>query len=164
MGVMTGTEGWGTGGSRHIPPEKHVLLTIHTVVRLPAELYCGKFSSALRDSLCVPRRQRHTRHARRVTTYRNSTAGRTTGDQRSTSSGALRTGGCPGLMEPETPIIIATNAAGGGISFSREERERHLYIVGKSGSGKSTVLFNLAMHDIIVECVFEMPISFVHPE
>jgi hypothetical protein len=35
-------------------------------------------SSTTRDSLCVPRRQRHTRHARRATTYRNSTAGRMT--------------------------------------------------------------------------------------
>jgi type IV secretory pathway TraG/TraD family ATPase VirD4 len=34
------------------------------------------------------------------------------------------------------------------VAFSREERERHIYIVGKSGSGKSTVLFNLAMSDI----------------
>jgi DNA helicase HerA-like ATPase len=51
-------------------------------------------------------------------------------------------------MEPESPII-AKNAAGGGIAFSREERERHLYIVGKSGAGKSTALFNLAMNDII---------------
>jgi hypothetical protein len=51
-------------------------------------------------------------------------------------------------MEPEPPII-ATTAIGSGIGFSREERERHLYIVGKSGSGKSTVLFNLAMHDIM---------------
>jgi ABC-type lipoprotein export system ATPase subunit len=42
-------------------------------------------------------------------------------------------------MEPQPPII-ATNAVGGGIVFSREERERHLYIVGKSGAGKSTVL------------------------
>ena len=33
--------------------------------------------------------------------------------------------------------------------FTREERERHLYIVGKSGSGKSTFLFNLAMGDIM---------------
>jgi len=49
-------------------------------------------------------------------------------------------------MEPEP--IIATNAAGDGIAFSRQERERHLYLVGKSGSGKSTALFNLAMHDI----------------
>jgi hypothetical protein len=30
-----------------------------------------------------------------------------------------------------------------------QERERHVYIVGKSGSGKSTVLFNLAMADIV---------------
>jgi len=34
------------------------------------------------------------------------------------------------------------------VSLSREERERHVYIVGKSGSGKSTTLFNLAMYDI----------------
>ena len=46
------------------------------------------------------------------------------------------------------PISIATTASGAGVSFSREERERHLYIVGKSGSGKSTFLFNLAMGDI----------------
>jgi energy-coupling factor transporter ATP-binding protein EcfA2 len=51
-------------------------------------------------------------------------------------------------MEPEAPII-ATNAVGGPVVLSREERERHLYIVGKSGSGKSTVLFNLAMLDIM---------------
>ena len=50
-------------------------------------------------------------------------------------------------MEPEPPII-ATAAAGHGVSFSRQERERHVYIVGKSGSGKTTALFNLAMHDI----------------
>ena len=36
----------------------------------------------------------------------------------------------------------------GNVELSREERERHVYIVGKSGSGKSTTLFNLAMHDI----------------
>jgi DNA helicase HerA-like ATPase len=50
-------------------------------------------------------------------------------------------------MEPE-PFSIATTGAGHGIHFSRAERERHLYIVGKSGSGKSTFMFNLAMGDI----------------
>src|ERR1700694_1589393 len=50
-------------------------------------------------------------------------------------------------MEPDA-ISIATAADGGGGAFSREERERHVYIVGKSGSGKSTFLFNLAMGDI----------------
>src|SRR6202795_723588 len=51
-------------------------------------------------------------------------------------------------MEPE-PIAIATTAGGAPVVFSREERERHLYIVGKSGSGKSTFLYNLAMGDIV---------------
>lgn len=51
-------------------------------------------------------------------------------------------------MQPEHPPIIARTSMGGGIALSREERERHVYIVGKSGSGKSTALFNLAMHDI----------------
>jgi len=51
-------------------------------------------------------------------------------------------------MEPEI-IPIATTAHGGGVVFTREERERHIYIVGKSGSGKSTFLFNLAMSDIL---------------
>ena len=50
-------------------------------------------------------------------------------------------------MEP-TPFSIATTAGSAGVYFSREERERHLYIVGKSGSGKSTFMFNLAMGDI----------------
>jgi DNA helicase HerA-like ATPase len=46
------------------------------------------------------------------------------------------------------PFAIATTSRGGGVVFSRDERERHVYIVGKSGSGKSTVLFNLVMGDI----------------
>ena len=50
-------------------------------------------------------------------------------------------------MEPEPPIITKT-ATGHDIALSRQERERHVYIVGKSGSGKTTALFNLAMHDI----------------
>src|ERR1700694_1582651 len=50
-------------------------------------------------------------------------------------------------MEPDA-ISIATTASGGAITFSREDRERHVYIVGKSGSGKSTFLFTLAMGDI----------------
>ena len=45
----------------------------------------------------------------------------------------------------------ARTGAGGTNDATRaeqEERERHVYLVGKSGSGKSTALFNLAMHDI----------------
>jgi hypothetical protein len=50
-------------------------------------------------------------------------------------------------METE-PFSIATTSHGGGVVFRREERERHVWIVGKSGSGKSTFLFNLVMGDI----------------
>jgi hypothetical protein len=45
---------------------------------------------------------------------------------------------------------IATTSHGAGVLFSREERERHIWSVGKSGSGKSTFLFNLAMSDIVM--------------
>src|SRR5580704_7226805 len=51
-------------------------------------------------------------------------------------------------MEPQI-FPIATTSHGAGVLFSREERERHVWIVGKSGSGKSTFLFNLAMSDIV---------------
>src|SRR5579862_483646 len=50
-------------------------------------------------------------------------------------------------MEPQHQHIAKT--AWGTVGLSRQERERHVYIVGKSGSGKSTVLFNLAMADIV---------------
>jgi hypothetical protein len=50
-------------------------------------------------------------------------------------------------MEPQT-FSIATTSHGAGVKFSREERERHIWCLGKSGCGKSTVLFNLAMSDI----------------
>jgi hypothetical protein len=50
-------------------------------------------------------------------------------------------------MEPSYAYIARTTW--GPVGLSREERERHVYIVGKSGSGKSTTLFNLAMHDIV---------------
>jgi len=55
------------------------------------------------------------------------------------------------LIESRFPI---SNQIQGGLFrryavFSREERERHVWIVGKSGSSKSTVLFNLAMADIV---------------
>jgi hypothetical protein len=51
-------------------------------------------------------------------------------------------------MEPQI-FPIATTSHGEGVIFSREERERHVWIVGKSGSGKSTFLFNLAMSDVV---------------
>ena len=51
-------------------------------------------------------------------------------------------------MEYEQQAFAMHQATGRGLSFTRDERERHVYIVGKSGSGKTTTLFNIAMADI----------------
>jgi hypothetical protein len=51
-------------------------------------------------------------------------------------------------MEQES-LSIATTANGTPIIFDRDERERHIYIAGKTGSGKSTLMCNLAMGDIL---------------
>jgi hypothetical protein len=45
-------------------------------------------------------------------------------------------------------IPIARTVGGAPVVFLREERERHLYVIGKSGSGKSTFLYNLALSDL----------------
>ena len=58
-----------------------------------------------------------------------------------------RTCGCPGIWSYRTAYIARTTW--GDTGLSRHERERHVYAVGKSGSGKSTTLFNLAMHDML---------------
>lgn len=49
----------------------------------------------------------------------------------------------------ELPNAYIARTTWGPIGLSQYERERHVYLVGKSGSGKSTTLFNLAMHDIV---------------
>jgi len=51
-------------------------------------------------------------------------------------------------MESEQPYFAFRPATSEHIAFTPQERERHCYIVGKSGSGKTTTLFNLAMQDI----------------
>src|SRR5580704_1844927 len=43
---------------------------------------------------------------------------------------------------------IGKTVRGADVVLTHEERERHVFLVGKSGSGKSTTLFNLAMGDI----------------
>ena len=45
-------------------------------------------------------------------------------------------------MQPEDPPIIARTSMGGGIALTRDERERHVYIVGKSGK-RSIPFFQL---------------------
>jgi hypothetical protein len=45
-------------------------------------------------------------------------------------------------------IPIAFTANGSPIVLSQQERQRHIYVAGKTGSGKSTLMCNLAMDDI----------------
>jgi DNA helicase HerA-like ATPase len=44
---------------------------------------------------------------------------------------------------------VAANIVDGlPVEFTPEERARHIYIVGRSGSGKSSLIFNLALEDV----------------
>ncbi len=47
-------------------------------------------------------------------------------------------------------FFAATNSRGKEISFGikRKDRERHMYVIGKTGMGKSTLLENMAIQDI----------------
>ena len=53
------------------------------------------------------------------------------------------------MNEPEhTPLELGISAYGGHVSIAPEERRRHLYIVGQTGTGKSTLLLNLIAQDL----------------
>jgi hypothetical protein len=52
-------------------------------------------------------------------------------------------------MEDFIDVPIAKTVEGIPVVLSPHDRARHVYIVGKTGEGKSTMLFNLAMSDIM---------------
>jgi ABC-type lipoprotein export system ATPase subunit len=52
-------------------------------------------------------------------------------------------------MEPERFYIATTASRGDPVELTLDERARHVYIVGKTGSGKSTLVYHLAMLDIL---------------
>ena len=58
----------------------------------------------------------------------------------------------PPINLPEEGIVLGENVYRGinkSIRFQREDRTRHCYVVGKSGSGKSVMLWNMAVQDIV---------------
>jgi hypothetical protein len=46
--------------------------------------------------------------------------------------------------------LLGTLASGEGVPLTHNDRRRHVYLIGKSGTGKSTLLFNLMMADLAI--------------
>jgi GTPase SAR1 family protein len=53
-------------------------------------------------------------------------------------------------MKPNNEHLrLGMNVMGGVVALDSEERRRHLYIIGQTGTGKSTLLLNLIRQDLI---------------
>jgi hypothetical protein len=62
-----------------------------------------------------------------------------------------RTKAAPKLVQSETGLILGHNGHGGktvDVRLSPDQRSQHIYCIGVSGTGKSTLLFNLIRQDI----------------
>ena len=54
--------------------------------------------------------------------------------------------------ENKYDVVFGKNNYGGTITdigLTEEERETHMYIIGRTGSGKTTMMFSMAKHDIL---------------
>jgi hypothetical protein len=49
---------------------------------------------------------------------------------------------------PSHQVCIAVHSSGGEVMLDAEERRRHIYVVGQTGTGKSTLLLNLIAQDL----------------
>src|SRR5450432_2627025 len=47
------------------------------------------------------------------------------------------------------PLCIGARTMGGFVMFNADARRRHLYVVGQTGTGKSTLLLNLIRQDLL---------------
>ena len=62
---------------------------------------------------------------------------------------ARHTGSLPPMTAPRQELCIGAHHSGGHVMLDPEERRRHLYIVGQTGTGKSTLLLNLIRQDLV---------------
>jgi hypothetical protein len=53
------------------------------------------------------------------------------------------------MMTQDQRLCIGTQPSGDFIMLGRDERRRHLYIIGQTGTGKSTLLLNLLAQDLV---------------
>jgi DNA helicase HerA-like ATPase len=44
---------------------------------------------------------------------------------------------------PSQQLCIGAHALGGSVTLDPAERRRHFYVIGQTGTGKSTLLLNL---------------------
>src|SRR4030081_3117654 len=51
-------------------------------------------------------------------------------------------------LQPQQ-LVIGARITGDLVMLAPEERRRHLYIVGQTGTGKSTLLLNLIRQDVV---------------
>lgn len=51
------------------------------------------------------------------------------------------------MIEDDRPIVLGTLPSGEMAALARADRRRHLYLIGKTGTGKSTLLYNLMAAD-----------------
>jgi type IV secretory pathway TraG/TraD family ATPase VirD4 len=52
------------------------------------------------------------------------------------------------MLEDDTHIQLGTFPGGNAAALSHADRRRHLYLIGKTGTGKSTLLFNMMLADL----------------
>jgi hypothetical protein len=53
------------------------------------------------------------------------------------------------MTEFSNPLCLGAHSLGGTVMLGADERRRHLYVVGQTGTGKSTLLLNLIREDIV---------------
>ena len=52
------------------------------------------------------------------------------------------------MLEDDGEIILGTTSRGELAALRRNDRRRHLYLIGKTGTGKSSLLYNLMLADL----------------
>ena len=62
---------------------------------------------------------------------------------------ARHTGSILAMKAVNPQIELGTHVVGGTVNLDAEERRRHLYVIGQTGTGKSTLLLNLIRQDLM---------------
>ena len=52
------------------------------------------------------------------------------------------------MHEDHSQFYLGRSVSGEDIPLSRSDRRRHLYVIGKTGTGKSSLLYNLMLSDL----------------